>query len=111
VRREDLRSGDPLGGKGCGDPVSKELSEAFIVELLELAAAAFGKVTAWWHRSVRAGLDRAVGADEVAGSRQRYEAAARRHSVAMGADADYRFSFTHSKGPKPLEALRSSRRR
>ncbi len=70
------------------DPVGDEAAVGIVVDMLELASAAFGKVAAWRHHMVRSGKDRASRVDRVPRGGERKEAAALGDSVAARGEPD-----------------------
>ena len=79
MRRPDLRRGEALRGQRRGDPVDEEIGISRVVDMLELAAAAFGEMAAGrrLHGAGPASIV-AVGGDQVARRGHRHEAAALR---------------------------------
>jgi hypothetical protein len=92
VGRPDSRLAYALRGQGGSNAIPEKVGECSVVEMLELAAAAFGKVAAWWHLPVRAGLEAAVLEQEITGRGERHVPAGRSHAVATRRDADDRFA-------------------
>ena len=87
--RADVRFGHALGGEGRSDPVPKVTGIGLVVDVLELAAAAFGKMAAWRRLAVRARHDCAGFVDPIPGRHHRQVAAAFRHAVAPRGEADH----------------------
>src|SRR3954469_6952774 len=89
----DVRLGQALGGERGGDAVAQIDGIGFVVDMLELAAAAFGEVAARRPLAVRTRHEVAQGPDTIAGRRHRNVASALRHAVAAGGEADHRLAF------------------
>jgi hypothetical protein len=96
MRREDIGRVQPLRRKGTGDPLAQVGPKRLVIDLLDLAAAAFGKVPARRLAAVRAGLHRIVGQHQVPWCGEWEEAAALRDAVAAGGEADDGFGYRHS---------------
>lgn len=77
-----FRGRNLLGGQGRSDPVFQEAGKSRVIDMLELAASAFGKVAARRRLVMRAGFDPPVRIDPVAGGGKSDEAPAFGHSVA-----------------------------
>jgi hypothetical protein len=107
--REDVGDQQVLRRQRGGDAIDQEVAIGGVVELLELAATAFGEVPAGWHLSVRPRLDYAVGQHPVPRRGERKEAALGRDAVALGGDADNLLS--HCSPPVPEVAQGGGRRR
>ena len=90
--RPNLGRRQALRRQRRGDPVDEELTKRDIVDMLELAAAAFGEMTAGRHRPMGARYGLAVVGDDVARCRHRHEAAAFGHAVAATGEADDGFA-------------------
>jgi hypothetical protein len=93
VRRRDVRWQDvgcrhPLSRQRREDPVTKEAGIGLVVDMLELAAAAFGEVAAGRLLPVRARLDTALGKNNVSRSDERVELPALPYSIASAGEAE-----------------------
>src|SRR5688572_4650659 len=83
-------------GQRTGDPVFEIVPIGGVSDVLELAAAAFGKMAAGRLLVVRARLDRAVFVQLVAGRGERRIAPVGRDPVAASGDADNDFAHSQS---------------
>ncbi len=86
---------DLLRSCGVEHAVADERRQRRFVEVLELAPAADGKMTARRCGAVRSGLQRTIGQHDVTRRGQRDMTAARRDTVAFRRDADDLFAFRH----------------
>lgn len=86
---------EPLPFGSQHDPVAHEGSEGFLVEMLQLAAAAARKMATRRIGAVRPRRDRAVGPQPVAGRGERDVAARRGDAVAFRRHSQDIFAFAH----------------
>ena len=92
-RRDERRAqqrGQPLRLQCAGDAIGDEGGVGFVVEMLELAAAAFGEMAARRRLVMRAAGQRAIGAKQIAGRREGGMATVGSDAIATGGDADNR---------------------
>src|SRR5437764_7489747 len=88
------------------DPRNKITAIHFIVDVLQLAPAAFRKVTAWRHLMMRSGCQRAIVEQGVSRHAPLHMTTARRDPVAPRGDADDQ--FVHRAMAEGIAAARSS---
>jgi len=76
-----------LGAGGLHDTIGNETSERFLIQMLELAAAAVPEMTTCRIDMVRPPFKRSIDQNPVARSGQGDVAAGRRYAIALGSDA------------------------
>src|SRR5690349_12142557 len=96
MRRADL-AGEFVLRQRARNPRDDIVRIGCVIDMLELAATAFGKVAAWRQLTMRTGRDRTFRVDEVARCRKRNMAAACRDAVAPSGDPDDRFAHSCSR--------------
>src|SRR4051794_32364929 len=79
-----------------------------VIRMLQLASAAFGKVTAWRHLMVRSERQRPIVEQGVSRDSPRHMAAALRYPVSTRGDADDQFVHPRSASAPGIAAARSS---
>ncbi len=97
----------PVLGERAGDPAGAKIGISRVGEVLELAPAAFGKVTAWRQLVARAFGQRAIVEQRVAGHREGDMLARRADPVTARGDAEDRLAH-RSAIARGMAAIRSS---
>ena len=95
MRFENLRGSQALLGERRRNPVLQEIRIGRVIDLLQLAAAAFGEMAAGRRLMVRAGHDGAVLGNDVTRRGHRHEAATLRHPLPARGKPDNPF-YRHS---------------
>ena len=95
VRRCDQRGLKSLPARRIGNPLGDEGGKRFLVELLQLAAAACAEMAAGWRCMMRPMLKRAVGQQRVARRGPDDKPSARGYAIAFGGNPQYLLRVIH----------------
>ena len=100
--------GEAMLGERSLDPRNEIAAKGLVIDMLQLAPAAFREMTAGRFLVMESRGQRSVVEQDIAGNSERYVAAARRHAIAARGDAHDRLVHCRSAKACGIASTRSS---